>query len=269
MNRGSWASLVFAALVGLAGGLYYAWAISPVSYIDTAPSSLRADFKADYLTVIASAYASTGDLARAKARLALFGDPNPASSLGALAQQRLAQGWPEAEARALAELAGVLGERPSASNSTPRPPAGPTATLALIPTITRTPTLIPTPAPTRTPTATPGAPFLLASRDQVCDSKIPSPLIQVQVVDAADQPVAGIEVRVIWDTGQDHFFTGLKPELGLGYGDFAITPGVTYTLQLVDSEQPVTGLTAAECTGSDGKAFPGSWMLRFQQPARP
>jgi hypothetical protein len=94
------------------------------------------------------------------------------------------------------------------------------------------------------------------------------PLLQVIVVDAADQPVPGSEVRVVWDTGQDHFFTGLKPDLGVGYGDFEMSPGVTYTVQLVDSDQPVTGLTPGECTAADGTHYPGSWLLRFQQPER-
>jgi hypothetical protein len=102
----------------------------------------------------------------------------------------------------------------------------------------------------------------------VCDTDLGQPLLQVEVVDAAGQPVPGAEVRVVWDTGQDHFFTGLKPDLGVGYGDFTLTPGVTYTVQLVDSDQPVTGLTSGECEAADGSRYAGSWLLRFQQPTR-
>ena len=70
MNRGGALAVVLAMLAGAALGLFYAWVISPVKYVDTAPASLRADFQADYLTLIAAAYSDTGDLVRARARLA-------------------------------------------------------------------------------------------------------------------------------------------------------------------------------------------------------
>ena len=54
------AALLVAFALGLAGGLVYAWAINPVSYTDTSPASLRGDFRADYLTLIAVAYDATG-----------------------------------------------------------------------------------------------------------------------------------------------------------------------------------------------------------------
>lgn len=258
------------ALIGVAAGLYYAWQISPVSYTDTSPSSLRADFKADYLALVASAFATTGDLSRAQSRLLVFADPNMPGTLSELAQQRLAQGWPEADARAMAQLAAVLssGKASPGSTSLPAasvPPGGSTGT-PRPPTATRTQTPFPSPAPTRTPTPTPGAPFRLVSRDRVCDPKLSQPLLEVDVFDASGQPVPGIEVQVVWDSGQDHFFTGLKPEIGIGYGDFTMAPGVTYSLQLADSDQPVTGLSAEDCPGIDGKTYPGSWHLRFEQP---
>ncbi len=271
MSRQDGVITFLAALIGLAGGLYYAWQISPVSYTDTAPSSLRSDFKADYLALVASAYATTGDVSRAQSRLLVFADTDMPGSLAALAQQRLAQGWPEAEARALAQLAAALSTGKAASGSPPPvalvSPSGSPPGLGT-PTPTRTQTPFPSPVPTRTPTPTPGAPFRLVSRDKVCDTKLTQPLLEVDVADAAGQPVPGIEVRVVWDNGQDHFFTGLKPEIGIGYGDFTMTPGVTYSLQLAESDQPVTGLSAEDCTGVDGKTYPGSWHLRFEQPPR-
>ncbi|MGH2605249.1 MAG: hypothetical protein ACRDG5_01535, partial [Anaerolineales bacterium] len=118
----------------------------------------------------------------------------------------------------------------------------------------------------RTPTATPGAPFQLLERDQVCDRDLTKPLLIVEVEDAAGRPIPGVEVLVIWDAGQDHFFTGLKPELGSGYGDFAMERGVSYAVKLADSLQSVTGLAAEECAAPDGTRFPGSWRLVFAQP---
>ena len=253
--------LAFAA--GAAGGLIYAWLINPVEYVDTAPASLRADFQADYLALIAAAYAGTADLDRARARLGLIPDPNPAGRLAALAQQRLAAGPPGNEAQSLALLAAALGERPA-------PAVTPTAVaggVSLTPRPTRTPTPTSPPLPTRTPTATPGALFQLLSRDSECDPDRADALLIVEVEDAAGNPVPGVEVLVVWDSGQDHFFTGLKPELSPGYGDFTMEPGVTYTAKLAETVQTVTGLVAPECTADDGSTFLGSWILVYAQPA--
>jgi hypothetical protein len=260
MTRASSLPLIAGLVLGLAGGLYYAWRIDPVEYTDTAPASLRPDFRASYLTLIASAYSVTGDLPRAEARLAVFADPDPASSLAALAQQLLAAGVPSSEADAVARLAGDL-----AGPSVTLPPPQ-TAAPSGVPTRTRTPTITPTPLPTRTPTPTPGAPFALAEQDRVCDADLGGPLLQVEVLDASGQPVPGVEVIVIWDEGQDHFFTGLKPELGLGYGDFLMEEGVSYAVQLGGGRETITGLTAEDCADDDGGFFLGSWRLTFVQP---
>jgi hypothetical protein len=88
----------------------------------------------------------------------------------------------------------------------------------------------------------------------------------VRVLDAAGQGVPGVEVLVVWDTGEDRFYTGLKPELGSGYGDFAMTEGVQYTVRLAEAGALVTGLQAQNCTGESGESYPGSWALDFVQP---
>ena len=262
MNRGLWPLLV-GLILGIVGGLTYAWAIDPVEFVGSPPAALHSDVQADYLTLIASAYAATGDLPRARARLALFPGPNAAEMLGALAQARLASGRPPSEAQALALLAGDLGVRPSPPPGlTPRSATGaPTAS----PTITRTPTTRPSP----TVTLTPGAPFQVDRRELECDSSLRVPRIRLLVLDAAGQGVPRIEVLVVWDTGQDHFYTGLKPELGSGYGDFAMSEGVTYTVRLVESGALVTGLETEPCLDDAGEAYPGSWWLVFVQPSQP
>ena len=71
---------------------------------------------------------------------------------------------------------------------------------------------------------------------------------------------------MIWDEGQDRFFTGLKPELGLGYADFSVTEGVTYSLQLSAADEPVAGLATFECSNEQGETYLGSWLLQFEQP---
>ena len=48
-------------------------------------------------------------------------------------------------------------------------------------------------------------------------------------------------------TQTDHFYTGLKPDIDIGYADFGMTPGVNYTLQVAEGGQLITNLTAPEC----------------------
>lgn len=252
--------------VGLAIGILYAWLISPVEYVDTAPNSLRASYRQQYLSLIAEAYVSTHDLARAEARLALFHLEDPAEDLAALAQQQMAS-QDESEARALAALAADLGERPT-------PLVMPTATPRVTPTARATSRPTRTPTPTRRPTATPtlaatqGAPYELTDQQTVCQPPASPPLLQVEVYDAAGNPVPGVEVLVIFDDGQDHFFTGLKPELGLAYGDFQMEPGQTYTVQLEGSTRPMATVGSESCEADDGTSYPGSILLLFEQPGR-
>jgi len=130
----------------------------------------------------------------------------------------------------------------------------------------RTATPTGTPLPTRTATPTQGAPFVLDQQELVCDPRQTIPLIQVETFDAANQPVAGVEVVVNWEGGENHFYTGVKSEVSPGYADFDMTPGVTYTLRLAEGGQPITGLTPTECETAGGDRYWGSWSLAFIQP---
>jgi hypothetical protein len=299
-RRGPW-YLLTGLVIGAALGLLYAWVINPTQYINTAPNALRADYKDQYRALIASAYLANGDLVRARARLELLKDADLYRVLAEQAQRTLAGGTAPQEARALGLLAVALGQAPSAvspeadaspSAITPSPTSvSLTATISSTRTITditltpagATPTLntplaagrtsptaatsspTATPLPTRTPTATPGAPFALDRQELVCDPSLGGPLIQVETYDAAEQPVPGVEVVVNWEGGEDHFFTGIKSEINPGYADFDMTPGVSYTLRLVDGGQPIK-LTASECETSAGDRYWGSWRLIFIQP---
>lgn len=137
---------------------------------------------------------------------------------------------------------------PPTSTSTPPPP-----TFTIAPTFTPTPTL------------TPGQPFLLLQKQIVCNPDLEQPLIQVQVHNAAGDPIEGVEGFVFWDGGKDRFITGLKPEMGSGYADFIMKQSVVYTVQLVNGE-PVRDLTANQCTNASGDEYWGGWLLVFEQP---
>ena len=275
------AQAVIGLALGIGLGLLVAWVISPVQYVDTAPNSLRADYRAAYAQGVARAYSVDGDLGRARTRLALLGLKDPVQDVSALAQRAAASG-DQAGAQALAALAAALGGAPAtarsattetapavtasaeASAASPEPGATPTpspsvaasavasATATTTPkpssTPLRTDTVVPSITPrllaTRTATPTELAAFLFVGQQQVCDSRLGQPLIQVVTESADGLQIPGVEVVVTWDNGFDHFFTGLKPDLGAGYGDFTMTNGVAYSVHLAESPSvSIDGLT--------------------------
>ena len=315
-SRGSW-YLLTGLILGIAMGLLYAWLVSPVHYVNTAPSSMSPVYKDRYRSLIALAFAADGDLGRARVRLALLHDPDSVQALVAQAQRTIADGGVTAEARALAALASALGNEPVPSggvtpaitptrltplaatvppqaSSTPSPTALPPS---LTPTWTQTPgltqiiitasptlTVTATPllstqttatrfsgtretsTPTFTPTSTPGQPFVVKDRSQVCDPTRLKPLLQVELINAAGRPVPGVELSVSWQGGEDTFFTGLKPDIDLGYADFVMSPDLTYSLRVLDGGQPITGIKAPRCTDQNGQAYWGGWSFRLAQP---
>jgi hypothetical protein len=284
--------LLTGLVIGIVLGVLYSWLWIPAEALEAHPADLRDDFKDAYRELIARAYTSNSDLGRAEARLALLGDSDPARELAVQAQLSLGQEGASDAARALGILAAHLQEGQESTSiaiaypqtatpggglgtddggspvpevsATPRatstPPPGGTATPTA--TITLTPTITTTPLPSPTPTATQGAPFVLVDYALVCDELIDPPLIQVYVFDASGNPVPGVEIVITWDGGINRFLTGLKPEFGLGYADYAMDPAVSYTLRLEDGGDPVDGLTGRTCD----EGFLGSWRLNFTQP---
>jgi hypothetical protein len=273
--------ILIGLLLGLGAGLLIAWVFVPVEYTDTDPASLRADFKEQYRLVIASAYSAGGDLARAQARLSLLGDLNPAEALS-LQADVVRNNGDAASAALLADLAFALKNPPSQTApvptsvslaGTPADTAAPTATDA--PTITplpsatlpapTTPLATLVPRPTRVPSSTPGAAFALTSADVICNPDAAPGLLQVVVLDAANQPAPGIEVIINWSGNEEHFFTGLKPDLGNGYADFIMTPGTVYTLRLAAGSNTVTDLAVPNCQQDNGSNYDGGIKLIFKQ----
>ena len=282
-QRGSW-YLLTGLLIGLALGLLYTWVISPVQFTDTAPSSLRSEFKDAYRSLIAQAYLADNDIGRARSRLDLLKDSRPSYELGAQAQRILAQGGSQAEARALAQLSTDLERQPiTPTTSNPAGSAG-TAT----PAGTQTPAVVPsatldesqmvsTPTPAPTATATPfvtftpraamidqpklSGPLSLKDRKTFCSTDLPEGLLQVEVKDKDQQSVAGVRVDVTWNGGQDTFYTGLYPEIDSGYADFTMAPNITYSLRAGDGGQTVSDLSPGQCTDKSGKSYLGGVKL--------
>ena len=100
--------LLTGLLVGIALGIGYTRLIDPHLYLDTSPAALGERAKDQYRAMIAMAYAADGSLERARARLDLLEEPDPAARLDEQARQTLAQDGPPEQARALGLLADAL-----------------------------------------------------------------------------------------------------------------------------------------------------------------
>ncbi len=153
MKRPIW-ELILALLAGLGLGLLYSWVISPVRYVDTTPDSLRADFKNQFRSAIAAAYAATGNLERARARLAYLGDADSIQALSAQAQQMLAEGDSGQSVEQLARLTSDLKQPQAAIVLTSTSTATSTSASPVEATSTGTPTeTVSVTDTTQTPTA--------------------------------------------------------------------------------------------------------------------
>ena len=73
-----WFRFILAIMVGVVLGALYGWLVSPVKYVETAPDSLKVDYKTDYVLMVAEAYHGDADLSLAVHRLALLGKDDPA-----------------------------------------------------------------------------------------------------------------------------------------------------------------------------------------------
>lgn len=266
------ASLLFIGLViGLSLGLYYAWMVDPVIFVDASPARLRQDYKEEYLFLISQSYAQNGRWPQAQARLQALDDANLPQTLNTLLEKYLREQRPAEVIKNMANLAQqagttgavvalfaptlVGGPLPTATPTLP-PAAAPTATPTLMPTSTPPPTL--TPTPTLTPSPTPQPDYRLLSQEQVCGA--PLPRIEVIVYDALLDELPGVELLVSWEGGEDSFFTGFQPARGSGYGDFTMTAGFSYAVEVAAGSPVVSGLRVTTCT--DGSQ--GGWRLAFQ-----
>lgn len=287
MRRIRW-ELLAGLSVGLGLGLAYAWGLAPAPLAGSAPSQLRADFKDAYRGAVASAYVATGDLQRARARLDLLKEADPEQALVAQAQRALSAGLPFDHAQELARLAsdlqaGISSVIPAQTASLPTarasPLPSPAATLDLTSTaavLTASPRA-PRPSPalpsadltatkTQAPPPSPSAAFKRVGTREVCDPSLPPGLLQVIVLGRTGDPLPGIEITITWSGGEERFFTGLQPEIGMGYADFVMSLDNSYALQVARIGTPVTGIRAPSCSGTGGITYVGGLELTFQEP---
>lgn len=276
--------LLLGLILGLAGALYYAWVIAPVVYVDASPARLSDENKAEYIFLVSQSYAIDGDWPQAQRRLAGLDDPAAAQTVTTLLEMYVREQRSSDAIANLAVLARQLGsEAPvialfaptplsnesTAATATIAPTAPPAATPSPTaqPTVTARPTLTAVPTSLPDPTAQPT--YRLLNQQRLCIDENITPQIEVITLDALLEPLPGIEALVTWDGGSDHFFTGFKPALGDGYGDFAMMPNTSYTVMLADGSPEISGLRIESC---DNGEISG-WRLTFQnlilQPVAP
>ncbi len=116
-----WLIPVIACLLGIAGGVLYGWVIDPVKFVDTTPASLRADYRTDYVLMVAESYHADQDAALASRRLAILGSESPSAIALAALQTAQASGYASTDIALLQDLTRAL----QASQPLPSPGATP------------------------------------------------------------------------------------------------------------------------------------------------
>lgn len=67
-----WIGFIVAIAVGVGLGLLYGWVFDPVEYLNTSPTTLKIDYKADYVLMVAETFHADRDLPGAARRMALI-----------------------------------------------------------------------------------------------------------------------------------------------------------------------------------------------------
>jgi hypothetical protein len=232
------------------------------------PAQLRPADKEEYLLLVSRAFVADGDLDRAKRRLAALGEPDFGHALSAQLEKYLRRGMPAEVMGELAALAAAIGVNSPAVALfvAPTSPAGAPSRAAETGTPRPSDTPAP-PAPTPGPQATPLPLFRLRARERLCRPAGPAASLQFLILDAAGRPMPGVELVVRWDEGEDRFFTGLQPEIGAGFADFAMSPDVSYEASVAAGSPAVSGLSAVPCSAALGGGT-GGWRLTFQRSSQ-
>jgi hypothetical protein len=113
--------LVFLAglVAGVTGGLVYGWFVSPVQYTNASPAVLRADYRNDYVLMVAESYQADQDLGKAASELAELGQPDLAGLVRETLATDEAAGYASVDLERLKTLADRLARTPLLPPATP------------------------------------------------------------------------------------------------------------------------------------------------------
>lgn len=107
MKSGYWLLIGLAAGLGL--GLFIGWVLLPTPPPPSTPDTMRADYQAEYIRLVAVSYQVERDLARAQERLAALDFADPSAPLVAQTELWITRDRPAALITALAQLSHDLG----------------------------------------------------------------------------------------------------------------------------------------------------------------
>ncbi|MBL8164443.1 MAG: hypothetical protein JNJ61_20815 [Anaerolineae bacterium] len=281
----SWMGLLLGLLIGIGGGLGYAWLVDPRVEFDTQPWQLEPNDRANYIVAITLGYAYDGDLGRAVERLLALNPPgqvrgDPIQEVADVACRLATSGYVDNSSglRAIQQMMvfyQLQGRSGCADNliplnqdsavvvtveaatPTPQPPASKTPTPEAADRAT------PTPLSVVVPTAVPRSSYVVAAIRTYCSTTL-SGLIEVRVQDFNGDGIPGQAVRVRWQDGDNRFVTGLKPERGPDYADFEMQADLSYTVELPGQSDPTQPLVAAPCTTEAGQQAITSYQVFFR-----
>jgi hypothetical protein len=271
----SWIGLFFGVVLGIGGGVFFAWNIAPAEEFDTEPWQLNRADQANYAIAAVLGYAHDGDLGLAIQHLnTLRPSVDPIQFVADITCDLARSGYVSSSSglnaiRAAMRFYQLQGRSGCADELIPPLPEV-IATEEVI--IAATPTLPPPPTKTSTPqgtaevTPSPSAPvvevtsvdqtgFQIVNTQPFCDPLF-SGVIEVYVQDSSGAPLPGQRVRVQWDDGESIFFTGLNSLRGLDYADFEMEPGKGYVIDMPGQSNPsTTPIVAESCETAEGTAM--------------
>jgi len=99
-----WIFVLFTFLIGIGAGVAYGWYVDPVEFFDLTPDMLRADYKTDYVLMVAEAHRLEQDPGTAARRLAIFGVQTPSAIASEALEYARANGYSYSDIVLLQEL---------------------------------------------------------------------------------------------------------------------------------------------------------------------
>jgi len=108
MKSYRWIFIVLALLIGIGAGLTYGWIIDPVDFFNLTPDTLRADYKSDYVLMVAEAYQAERDPGLAARRLGIFGTQSPSTIAASGLAYARANGFSDSDITLMQELVTAL-----------------------------------------------------------------------------------------------------------------------------------------------------------------
>jgi len=103
-----WLKFFLMIAVGIAIGLIYGWVISPVEYTNTTPDTLRADYRSDYVLMVAEVFHADQNIDLAARQLGILGSEPPTKIAAQALEYARQKDFPTSDLDLLQDLAAAL-----------------------------------------------------------------------------------------------------------------------------------------------------------------